>query len=238
PSQSPSRPGCPAMEVGGGKEGLGRAVRSPLHRRGFGPEGARYPDPLRPRCLRPRTDHLADRGRPGRRDGTPGRRDRGGLLSGGRGRCVPPLCRRSAPLLPGSVHPPIAARRTTVFLRSRTKGVTTMDSDLQRLIGKLRGALGSPVHLRPEGAKGIEGALRFPLRRPREGKTVWLEVEGPLSPREVSLVRLLLAEWERERGDGPEDNPLVRWLKDSEEKNNPLEPPPAVERLPWERRVP
>lgn len=113
-----------------------------------------------------------------------------------------------------------------------------MDSDLQRLIGKLRGALGSPVHLRPEGAKGIEGALRFPLRRPREGKTVWLEVEGPLSPREVSLVRLLLAEWERERGDGPEDNPLLRWLKDSEEKNNPLEPPPAVERLPWERRVP
>ena len=66
---------------------------------------------------------------------------------------------------------------------------------------------------------GREKGARFPLRRGEgEEETVWLEVEGDLSPREVSLVRLLLAEWERRkeepsRRDDP-SHPLVEGSED------------------------
>lgn len=115
-----------------------------------------------------------------------------------------------------------------------------VNPDLQHLIRKLSRALGFPVRLWNGEEEQSEDAVRFPLRRGwDEGETAWLEVQGNLSPREVSLVRLLLAEWEREKGETPGNlYPLIRWLKDLEEKNGPPEPPPAVQRLPWERRVP
>jgi len=114
-----------------------------------------------------------------------------------------------------------------------------MDPDLQRLVRKLSRALGLPARLR-EGRNGRGKGARFPLRRGEgEKETVWLEVEGNLSSREVSLVRLLLAEWERREGEAAgEMTPLIRWLKDSAGGDCPSDPPPDVERLPWDRRVP
>ncbi|PRX41444.1 PucR-like helix-turn-helix protein [Planifilum fimeticola] len=111
-----------------------------------------------------------------------------------------------------------------------------MDPDLQHFIRKLSRALGLPVRLRKE-RNGQEGkGARFPLRRDNgEGETVWLEVEGNLSTREVSLVRLLLTEWERKEEEPAGDmTPLIRWLKG----DRPSEPPPDVDGLPWDRRVP
>lgn len=114
-----------------------------------------------------------------------------------------------------------------------------MDPDLQRLIRKLSRALGLPARLRKE-REGSENGACFPLRHGNEeGETVWLEVEGNLSPREVSLIRLLLAEWEQRKEDPAGDmTPLIRWLKGSVGRDRPSEPPPAVEGLPWDRRVP